>query len=103
MNTVGSWVPHLRGQVLNSSFVNPFADCVPSGDDPLEEPWSRPSVMKQLDDKPDSTKDAVYDAVLAVWRLKKCEESGNNGGDWLDLTEAWLVSWLFNLRGCGLR
>jgi len=92
MSKPNGWTPHLHGKVLNPcALANPFSDRTPSPDDSSEEPWSQPFVTKELEAFPDAT-ETMYEAVLALWRLKMCGESGAHDADWLALMEAWLVS-----------
>ena len=94
MDTLAGWVPSLRGNVLHqSTLASPFNARSPSLDDPSEKEWSRPFVTAQLEEYPDA-KDAIYEAVLALWRLKMSERSSADRAEWSALTEAWLVSFL---------
>jgi len=53
-------------------------------------PWSRRSVMQSLNACPED-KEPIYEAVLAIWRLKMCSELGAKDPTWLVLMQAWMV------------
>ena len=59
----------------------------PAGDD---REWSKPALRKYLDSHP-SSKDAVWEAILTLWRLMSVDARGRFDELWQKNVIAWLV------------
>jgi hypothetical protein len=80
------WNPSLNGEALppcrwHDEVVT--AGYVPEG------PWSRKTVMPLLAATPDPVE--IWNSVLALWRLRRCEERGAEDQVWMSHLKAWLV------------
>jgi hypothetical protein len=63
-------------------------DAMPNAiDDPT---WTMEALESELEATPDG-KDALWEGILALWRLKLCEEEGINHESWQNLVSAWMV------------
>ena len=92
MSSSSNWRPRLNGKpILLCPLTDDWVDQTPSAMDPIDCPWSRGVALAGVDVcKEDAN--ALFEAVLALWRLKMCEESGANDPSWVAMVEAWLVS-----------
>ena len=52
--------------------------------------WTMEAMELELEAAPDG-KDALWEGILALWRLKLCEERATNDKSWKNLVLAWLV------------
>ena len=55
--------------------------------------WAKAQIDRELANVPEG-KEALWECVLALWRLKLCEEEGSQEEAWQELVSAWLVSHL---------
>lgn len=86
------WLPRIRGKVLGScALLQAWLDQEPSDGDDLERPWSRATILPLLEVCSED-QETIYEAILAIWQLKMCEEEGADDPAWLGLMEAWMVS-----------
>lgn len=89
------WIPTLNKEVCAS--YPPYDEIVNEGAEPnsIENPhWARRNLEPELEKVPDGA-DALWEVVLALWRLKLLEETGGLDETWRNLVSAWLVR---NLR-----
>lgn len=85
------WTPTLNGRKCASygaydQFVEEGASPNPIDD----KPWAVENLNWQLEQRPDG-KDALWEGILALWRLKLFEAEGANEETWRGLVSAWLV------------
>jgi len=109
--SMAPWLPRLGGKVLGACpLLDELRDQVPDPRNPSERPWSREVVVGGLA-VCEEDREALWEAVLALWHLKMCEENGAEDPSWLALMRAWLVSATslpgaccradsFSLQGC---
>jgi hypothetical protein len=81
------WVPFLEGKILPP--CRWYDEVVAAGSVPKDESWGRRFVMPTLEGAADPV--AIWEAVLAIWRLIACEESGAEDPVWGKHVRAWLV------------
>ena len=53
-------------------------------------PWALKTLEPELSKTP-FAREALWEGILALWRLKVEEEAGSNDETWRSLTSAWLV------------
>jgi len=82
-----TWVPSLDGEALSP--CRWYDEVVLAGNIPLEDAWRRKSVMPGLNGASDPV--AIWESVLALWRLRSCEEFGAEDPVWRKHLRAWLV------------
>lgn len=91
-NTLSTpWTPTLNGQ-LCPSYV-PYTEVVAEKAEPnfMEDvDWARRNLDAELERTPDDA-EALWEGVLALWRLKLVEEEGKLHSSWRGLVSAWLV------------
>jgi hypothetical protein len=58
--------------------------------EPAQEAWSRDFLASELAKRPIAT-EALWESVLALWRLKVVEDVGTDDAIWVDHVEAWMV------------
>lgn len=85
------WTPTLNGQVctpyaLYNSVVNECA--MPNA--VQDAAWTMKTLESELEATPDG-KDALWEGILALWRLRLCDKSGAKDDNWRNLVSAWLV------------
>ena len=85
------WTPTANGELCDPYFAydviaeegaqpNPFED----------EQWDRNTLDSQLVMMPDGG-DALWEGILALWRLRLVQEDGAFDRSWRTLVSAWLV------------
>ena len=52
--------------------------------------WTMEALELELEAAPDG-KDALWEGILALWRLRLCEEKAIDDRSWKNLVSAWLV------------
>ena len=82
-----SWVATLNGDSLPS--CRWYDEVVSSGQVPKESPWARSVVWPSL--KSVKRADSIWEAILAIWRLRVFEESGREDVVWKKHLRAWIV------------
>lgn len=48
------------------------------------------TLQSELEATPDG-KDALWEGIVALWRLRLCDKKGANDDNWRNLVSAWLV------------
>lgn len=94
MSFTTPWKPSLHDIDLPScGLVEGYIvdDVKPSSQDSAQRPWSFSELSPVLNKHPPS-KDALWECILAIWRLKLEEEKGSRDMVWRDHMKAWLVS-----------
>ena len=94
MSFATPWKPSLDGTDLpRCGLIEGLIadDLKPSSRDSDQRPWSLSELSLILNEHPPS-KDALWECVLAIWRLKLEEEKGSRDTVWRDHMKAWLVS-----------
>ena len=67
-------------------------DLVP---DPVSDAlWTRDRIFRPTEDLP-LVADALWESVLALWRLRKVRPEGDDVDLWRQYVVAWLVRWIF--------
>lgn len=94
MTSKSLWTPSFAGKTLSpcrliESFVH--YNVRPSATDSVQRPWSEEALAPELKRFGDF-RTAIWECVLALWRLKGFEEQGANSEEWQDHVGAWLVS-----------
>ena len=85
------WVPTLHKHTCGS--YTPYDEVVDENAEPnpIEHAqWARRNLESELEKAPDGA-DALWEVVLALWRLKLFEETGGPDETWQKLVSAWLV------------
>jgi hypothetical protein len=85
------WTPTLHGNVcvpypLYEDFIeeDPIPNCIE------HTTWAESTLDPELKKTP-SGRAALWEGILALWRLKTYEENGTNEESWRNLVSAWLV------------
>jgi hypothetical protein len=85
------WTPTLRGNAcasfpLYEDFIeeDPIPNCIE------HTTWAESTLDPELKKTP-SGRAALWEGILALWRLKTYEENGTNEESWRNLVSAWLV------------
>jgi hypothetical protein len=95
------WTP-----VLDERKCTPFAayyDIAEEGAMPnvVDNPgWSLESLESELAKTPDG-KDALWEGILALWRLNLVAEGGTHNKSWRKLVSAWLVRTCWSIVAMG--
>ena len=85
------WTPTLEGRVCTP--YAPYDDLVDEGAAPNgveDSSWTMKTLRSKLDAKRDG-KAALWEGILALWRLKLCGTDGMEHENWRNLVLAWLV------------
>ena len=89
-----NWVPTLNGvAVAGTPLIENLRDVRPNPANPEEREWSKPSNKKYLEAHPESA-EAIFGAILMLWRLQRVQEEANFDQSWADNVVAWTVSLL---------
>ena len=88
------WVPQLNGNALAPCQL--IAASIEDGEtpqhrNPSEANWSTKGIKSELLAAPDMARGALQETVIAIWRLQKEQEQGDEDEVWKDHLEAWLV------------
>ena len=85
------WTPILAGQ--ECARYEPYDSIVDEGAmlNVFQDPdWVLKRLELELEKTPNGW-DALWEGILALWRLKLCEKAGSNDPNWRNLMSAWLV------------
>jgi hypothetical protein len=91
MDLLEPWTATLKGKKCDAcaSYDNivaqntePSATCDPA--------WSQEALRQRLGWAP-GVRDALWEPVLALWRLKQVQSEGAGDESWRNLVSAWLV------------
>jgi hypothetical protein len=86
------WTPSYRDRTCAK--YGPYEDEVEEGTQPkfrVEPTWARKALADELAKTP-AAAEALWESILALWRLKELEDPGSNRLEWRLLVAAWLVS-----------
>ena len=95
------WVPKLGD--VNCVGYGPYEELVVESVVPRyskEPAWSSMGLNSELAKTP-MAGPALWESVLALWRLKEVEEEGGDQGEWQSLVSAWLVRVSLTFSGAG--
>ena len=85
------WVPSVNGNACSPCVL--YDPVVASGvvPNPWSDPdWARENLKMEFEGKPDAPA-AVWEGILALWRLRLREKDGGGDETWRSVVSAWLV------------
>ena len=87
------WTPWLDGHVLAplESIAN-LVDYNSLPDFRYNHSWSLKVVHPLLNKAPEVAREALWESVVAIWRLSEVDDTAHGDSNWADYLEAWLVS-----------
>jgi len=91
------WQPMLSGERLPACDL--IADIVsndlhPNPHNPTHRQWSKVHLTPSINRYPVEVREALWECVLAIWRLQLKQEEGVCNSQWVCHMTAWLVSYL---------
>jgi hypothetical protein len=94
------WIPVYEKKAI--PLFKPYSDLVDEDEKPSfrnEPSWSRRGLEEELGEVPEAS-DALWESVLALWRLKVVQEDGSDSVIYQKHVSAWLVGRLYWTSRC---